>query len=157
MEQSNEPGFSRNMHRHMTPLPSLLGILPSGLLLSMRPSKTRSLVISAKETDGWILDLFAFRRRCSNVAPGMRTQSLGGSPPLCVSKLIGFSGWPQRLGCAYRPWRRRSLLDFCHPSSPVWDAAFSRPCCCWCWKQCSVFPWYFWEFPPTLGTLCIRP
>jgi len=37
-----------------------LGILQSsGLPLSMRPSKTRSLVISAKETDGWILDLFA--------------------------------------------------------------------------------------------------
>jgi len=37
----------------------LLGILPSGLPLSMRPSKTRSLEISAKETDGWILDLIA--------------------------------------------------------------------------------------------------
>jgi len=57
------PGFSRSMRRQMrerwdsTAFHLFLGILPSGLPLSMRPS--RSFVISEDETDGWILDLFA--------------------------------------------------------------------------------------------------
>jgi len=38
----------------------------------------------------------------------MRAQSLGGSPPFCVCQFIGTSGWPERLGCAYRCFRRRS-------------------------------------------------
>jgi len=65
MQHGDEPGFLRIMRRHMresgdsTAFHLYLGILPPGLLLSMRPTrKTRSLVISVKETDGWILDLF---------------------------------------------------------------------------------------------------
>jgi len=65
MQQGDEPRVSRTMRRHKREswdsiaFPLFLGILRSGFPLSMRPSKTRSLVISTKETDGWILDLFA--------------------------------------------------------------------------------------------------
>jgi len=38
----------------------------------------------------------------------MRAQSLGGSPPFCVSKFIGASGWPERLGCTYCCFGSRS-------------------------------------------------
>jgi len=62
MQQGDEPRFSRTMRRHKreswdsTAFHLFLEILRSGFPLWMRPSKTRSLVISTKETDGWILD-----------------------------------------------------------------------------------------------------
>jgi len=112
------PGCSRTMCRQMrerwdsTAFHLFLGILPSGLLLSTRPSNTRFLVISAKETDGCILDLFAdgpgrsllfcpfhlfypLRRGSGNIASGMRAQSLGGSPPFWY--LMAPAGGPSTL------------------------------------------------------------
>jgi len=65
MQQGEVPGFSRIMRRQIrerwdsTAFPLFLGILPSGYHLSMRPIKTLPFVFLAKETDSWILDLFA--------------------------------------------------------------------------------------------------
>jgi len=58
MQQGEVPGFSREMW-DSTAFYLFLGILPSGFPLSIRPSRTRIFVISANETDGWIVDLFA--------------------------------------------------------------------------------------------------
>jgi len=130
MQQGDEPGFSRTMRRHMRESwdsTAFYLFVPFRLPLSMRPSRTPSLVISAKETDGWILHLFTYgpgssRDRC-------RFAFLDGLPVVWKHRPCPFYLLQpfKRRCCNVASWlRARSLLMQSYRSHPstAWSVIY---------------------------------